>query len=620
MNKPKKVAVKLVPNNDAKINGLVLELEGFLNDPKKFVTSENSYHHENNPPSNIIIELNRLNYEFTQDQFNRFVKCCVYGKKKSFCSNYKNRRQEDAVRIMFTKFEPSNVKVKAMFACINENATQNSLQIVYTWVDTLFNHEYEFTEDQKQLLVKCRYNIAKIIGDDVLDIAGLEELMSNSKQIVDDNFIQLIIKNNLVPTTKCLELFTKKLGYADIYRQDRLKNGDIEPNKETNHAYKYIKKIIDLGAVPSDDCFVNVLCDNSSYFFRGMYMFDVGTLIIDNIQKMSQNVFLGRLRNTLTKSLCYYILEKNKTDLDVNLLNELLLLDFSLNKEEFVRVNKKDVYQSFDIFKYLVWEKHITPTQDTLKIVCLKKKLELFDILTEIYKMTPDKKCLDNALFNCCREDKILIEKILQYKIIPDRISFYELCGFTMHTNGQIISSGSMYRNEQVGQILELLITYGLHITEEIYGIIIEHKIYLNNIERFGLVFNENIYFICHSCNNWPIHSSKFNIDPKITNMRDIAKRCSVDDFKKYLSENNLKPDRYCVENACLCRNFFLSEWLLRIINYDATPKALIYHELGLKSNLSLTGKKLLANLNIKCNITSETMAQQYEQDFSVNF
>src|SRR3990172_4007775 len=89
-------------------------LKEYLDDNTSFYKSIKSryrYRYTKFPkddPSTTIIRLDEEDYDFKQEHFDKFIKCVSYNKGNSFiCYNNHNANSLKAIRIMFTKFTPS---------------------------------------------------------------------------------------------------------------------------------------------------------------------------------------------------------------------------------------------------------------------------------------------------------------------------------------------------------------------------------------------------------------------------------------------------------------------------------------------------------------------------------
>lgn len=201
----------------------------------------------------------------------------------------------------------------------------------------------------------------------------------------------------------------------------------------------------------------------------------------------------------------------------------------------------------FDLFKLI-------PNNETLKIVCCKGYIYEFESLTQKYKMVPNKECLDISVTSKLHMD--LIKQIICYKITPD------------HTTLKCLLENDNDDNDII-ELIELLIKNGLHILNDDIEKLIQIGCYLNDLERFGVEYDEKLYFVCFKSNKEipNDYESKFKIDKKILKLRALCKshnpRLSVSKFKDYITKNKIKPDRYCLDNAVSSGNINLYTYMI---------------------------------------------------------
>ncbi len=196
------------------------------------------------------------------------------------------------------------------------------------------------------------------------------------------------------------------------------------------------------------------------------------------------------------------------------------------------------------VIHYLL-DKNVQPDITTL-INLLKKDCSVYLIKSIIKKnVIPDKECLDTILCNHGDTNWIkLVKFILDYKIVPDRNSLLQLL------SGKIVSL-----RKCINEILELLISYGLHINMEDLEKIMSKKLFVPNLERFNINYDEHLYFMCHKNRHFPEeYTKKFatNIDSNILKLRSMCNSYLNAQFFGFMEINNLKLDNYCLENMCL--------------------------------------------------------------------
>ena len=98
-------------------------------------------------PSDIIVDLNNLNYNFTQSDFDNFLVNATYRKKDSYITQkpqFDTINWEKAVKIMFTKFTPNNKQLEHLLSCYKPTTYGNTYEFV--WVDALIAKGHNFTD------------------------------------------------------------------------------------------------------------------------------------------------------------------------------------------------------------------------------------------------------------------------------------------------------------------------------------------------------------------------------------------------------------------------------------------------------------------------------------------
>jgi len=250
------------------------------------------------------------------------------------------------------------------------------------------------------------------------------------------------------------------------------------------------------------------------------------------------------------------------------------------------------------------------------------------------YNFTPTKKCLDNLLQRTCSMENI--NYLLSYKIIPDEETFaIFISNADYHTyiyyddlddssdndsddssdNEKVIN---ISRKNNVQNIIELFISHGLLITHKILEIALQQNIKIDNLDRFGIKYDEHLYFICYKISIERLSMYEFiHIDPKVVEMRNLFFNPKVksQQIKEFLKNNDVKPDRYCIDVSYSHKSRHILE---SIINLKYMPSnALI---------LNILNEQYTNNNNFKIkyfdamfsNFDYTIMSKQYE-NFDLN-
>ena len=101
--------------------------------------------------------------------------------------------------------------------------------------------------------------------------------------------------------------------------------------------------------------------------------------------------------------------------------------------------------------------------------------------------------------------------------------------------------------------MIDMFIEYGLVIKREIVYMCVAKHISMPNIERFfgPEFYDEDLYFHCHKNNFWPTdYKEKWTIPEKIIKFREMFISSKWSDIEKYMEENDVYIDGYCLENS----------------------------------------------------------------------
>lgn len=239
---------------------------------------------------------------------------------------------------------------------------------------------------------------------------------------------------------------------------------------------------------------------------------------------------------------------------------------------------------------------------ETLKI-CIKNEFResehrmLYDNTTHAYQYFPE--IINNLILpkkhisdNMSHID--IIKKILEYKINISDSTFYET--FNKYTSESIlllyIENGFMMQKHHVIYLLKRNMNLSNFII----------NIELNESDYFSL------YIQRVSINNNYLIFEK-NIQKQIQ-LREMFRNKKLANAEKFMKNNNLQPDRYCMDAVFGADSFSSNKAILfRIIDkYQCIPMSLITRLINI---YDVSNKKLLEIL-AKNNINAEYMAQKY--------
>ncbi|QKF93654.1 hypothetical protein QKU48_gp0196 [Fadolivirus algeromassiliense] len=242
----------------------------------------------------------------------------------------------------------------------------------------------------------------------------------------------------------------------------------------------------------------------------------------------------------------------------------------------------------------------LAPDNETMKLICENGYLNEFNELVSKYKMVPNKECLDMAVSNILNVE--LIKQIICYKISPNSDTFNKLINNTIDNEVNVIL-----------EIIELMIKNGLQLSINDIHNLIKKGYYLNDLDRFGIQYDEKLYYVCFVGGKEipKEYESKFNIDKKVFKLRTMCgnttPKLSATKFRDYLIKNNIKPDRYCLDNAARIGNSNLMSYI--IYELKCVPTIFTLYE---TSNISCK-EDIYQELIKNYNITYEDMIKPYD-------
>lgn len=614
--------------------------------------------------------------EITSKDFNNFIMAAVYRKKNSFISkdttdNYKSyskmkmgraknkKGKKKIIQFMFTNFVPTEKHLDLLFKCYDDKSRYND----YYWIDILAQKKFDFTEKHKKMLLKIKYpNMENILDENSISHTIMHLIDKTNKYHYGDekkeiqNNIQKMI-NAIKPDNITYELLKDIMKYEikdwegyeiskliitiidnvaiqeDIYEilmSNNIKKGDIifAIMTKLKPTEAYIQYLIANNIINSWFNILFLLTSKYDFkitidFLNTIFIDDyIYGIITDNFDewnlKISQEQFeqLILLSEKDKKSIDLYneyeTSESNDLEDDSSeiwkkgykkpkMFGDLYAQYnkyYDISKKDYIDIDKVFAISSYHIFEFY----NIKPTMDTLELAYEHSPSNYIDDLIEKYKLKPTKKCLD--IFIKHNDDIEMVSKILCYKITPDLDTFESLLHLI---NDYRIPESSILLN-----IIELLIKNGLTLTEVEIEKLIMKGYCLNDLERFGLNYDEKLYFICYKTEGYIPEeiSTKFKIDTKILELRELcSSKCALVKFKQYIKTHNVKPDRYCIDLAIKFDNPHLVEYMMDELKCSPS----IYSYFWACDSSKLRNWNLFESLTKSCNINYEYMMQPYD-------
>lgn len=550
------------------------------------------------PICNAIIELEKLNYNFTQSQFDKFIASIVCNKKKSMIatldrSGYLELGSHNfytkITDIMFSKFHISSKQFDSILACYDNIAdkdvyhNQDGVGFVGFWIDSLIKYKYNFNKKQIDGLCSIGYNVHKIVGNnlsqDQLKAIILSNFRSLSnqecvelKKLSDDNtsveIILLLIKTNNVWCDTSITTLHNFFNGLDI--------------KSIND------KII--------DTIITINCNNSNKLVN--YLFEQGLVPNDKlISYMTKNYSLNR---------CIF---ESGIQITTEIANSLILIGYmSLYIDSdmysfFIKNGcKKELLDSCIVGNNLIYYKFfdalgISFNDETFNIACSKNNIGLFDICVQKHGLFPSDKHLSLCLNETLNMD--FVNKLLSFKIIPDASHIDVLCKNTIVSVNQIQNT------------IELFIKHGLILDYGLVKKLLKHEVKINNLQRFNIKYDEDLYFLCYYYNEWyPL--DQFEIDENKLNLRKLcrSKKTTLEQFNDYIQKYNIIPDKYCLDHA-LCYNPQIASEILQKLGYKPSLTSLYWFR---QWYYIAEDHKIFRKYIKTFNITGEYMSQPLEK------
>ncbi|CAH6421171.1 Hypothetical protein KVN_LOCUS170 [uncultured virus] len=588
------------------------KLSTIFNDKKSLWNEFNrsSYCKDKNglTPSKILINLNKLGYNFTRENFDDFIRLSTFNKSNCLLINnvnYSRKERTKIILIFFTKFEPTVQQINLILNCFPVDPIYKN-NFCFRWIEILLDKNYEFSEDQISKISNLGFESYLFYKNKPITFQNLENIvdkfnLENSKEI-----IKIIKNNNFVPNEICIMKIFNNLFPKNYY------------SKYLEIQYDFLNFLLELGCIISRNCFEifkESKCDNLilfkliltnfkqindddlEYFIKEQDIIKILYLIEIKFFEPSET-YLNKLLNQNGKYLSN--IEHILDEIEKIKNNEWLISDY-LNKKHRKYKNSDDEKNIISIIDYFV-VKNILPSKQSLDICC-KENLEklIFQLIIK-YKIIPDKTNLDDCL-KYSTSIKI-IKFLVDFKITANCDSI------------DCLLENYRYDEKDKNKIIEILINSGLLINETYIHKLIDNKILLTNIKRFGISYDENLYFKYHINNLFDKENLDYfrkDLGSNIVDSRLLFKNTTTNykTIKKLINENNLKFDRYCFENACLFNKNLASE-LIKNHDIEPTARSLVWYTLTHKKiHENDTVNKMLIKFDLKKNITSDYMKQE---------
>ena len=554
-------------------------------------------------PGEIIVELNKLNYTFTQKNFTEYLRNCTYRKKTGYLRSYcDDKSRDDGMKIMFTKFKPTKRQVDVILGCLGDLYDDN----IPTTIDLLQETGYEFTKEHYESIVGTHYDILKlyanidydkIIEQDIKnmvssillrndsysdeaddDISKLKDFVDNIQIQYSDTFTEWLLekcskKSHIQSYQNMLSLFLKQniINIKDntinnLLMKEFVGKGVIDifldqkfiPNKELMEHLIYTKNII--GYIP---------------LFHKKYAFVVNENVLNHCLKegdlridkkdLRQLKYTKQFIDSLKEAPKVNTYDDDEEDIEEDIEEESIDESEESEKSEKEPVKtttkgkgkavKKPVAvkdEKVRLSEFII-NIGIKPDDIILTSACQYGHIEMIKQCLHEYKLQPSSKHLELILQSKVKTADLipLFNEFMSYKIKLTKAHFNSI-----HKNSN---------NNKVRDIIQLLIKWGYPLDYEDIGKLMDEGINMDKIENYGLKYDENLYYYSYLYDNWS-YEKNFDqcIEKKILELRRLCKnpKSTVKELEEYMKNENIQPDRYCFDHACI-NNHDILEYLI---------------------------------------------------------
>jgi hypothetical protein len=538
-------------------------------------------------------ELIQNNFQFTQEHFNKFITRTTYGKKNSYITHQyystsnKADRQSVIIKHMFNLFTPTQKQINQLIACYPSTYDSN---LNYTWLETLLARNVPIpTED----LLKIGYNMFEILlKADHITLETLEEAVNKIDDIADLKNIQTIIeKHNLAVSEKLIIYvlrYVREYDYDDSddesdeeksYIKRKKTSGKSKKEKPSNKfVFSILTYLLDNKNTVSMTNVLKAFSDanpsknmmetlqlllkyhtptkedvmNMTDYTHMLYLLELyvepDTDILNNfIENIPHNdSYWNDPIHTSFKELCTKYLPNSKLMKKYHKLAKTKIMD-DTPKDDDDSPSAPSYENGYSLMvKYLI-ERGAKINQTTLRNLC--KQSRFTDAVIDLFKSghIPDKDCLDNAVHS-----EKLLKNILDFRIEPDHKTF-ELLLKTVADDD--------YDNLIPPTSIELLISHGLKLDRTDIENLILKRVYLKNLDRFNVPYDEDLYFVLHKiqydicnhdeCKEYETYTvNDFStINQNVLRLRSMCLNNNLNQIIVLMDKEKLQLDIYCLEN-----------------------------------------------------------------------
>lgn len=415
--------------------------------------------------------------------------------------------------------------------------------------DNILNLIYYFTD--KYYRINNNDNIDDIAMDNIIKI------MKNNNCSKDIKYLRKLLSNNLQFNEKLCKYYFPETFDVKILDYIKFTSNNLliyllenYPNKKIDIFKKYCKNYLYI-LIDSNPYFINYYVDEYiiNNFIEGLKYFDKDELI--------------NLENILIK------------------YNNINISDYFLS---YMRNNNIDATNLLEYFIFLGY----VPGNNCLQKFCKYFNYNFIIILINDWKIIPNEKCLEN-LFDCVylhknsKNNKSIILSII------DLINIF--IGYKINITDDILKKCMKFDINFNTNIFEILVLNRSNINENIIDHALTIGFNIPNIKNYDIIFDEQFYYKCFM-RNISISDYNFDIDKNILQMRKIFEKDNLKTILKFMNDNKIDPDNYCISNAIINKNSDVLEYMIN--NYEMP--------LSCSLMLSKNNNKKIKNFNVILN------------------
>lgn len=583
-------------------------------------------------PSIFIQLLDKHDFEFKREHFDKFIRQSTYMLSKSFLVskgryNYggKGSSRTDsitaAIEIMFDKFDPDKKQLKRIVDCYKKTYYGGGNQ---TCIEILVKKGHIFTDAEQKILINGGVSPSVFLLDKGVTYEYLVELLKdpNSYKEIDSmrECFQFVLEQleemGKSPDDEMLHGVIK--SQSNSY-YSKLDNTSYYNSANSKEKLEFISKLIDqISEIPSKKTFQSFIKRIGTWSSVEMFLKSGYKVVKDDVELLVKNKLY---------TVVYQLIENKLIQPDTDTLYLVLGTEFWLSIKDSEKM--KD-HESLAIIQYFE-EKGVEPDMDIFRRVCqtdANSNSKTLEYLSSKYKLVPDKQCLDMCLRAAHSREYDVLNFILGFKIVPD-----------YHSLESYFSDIQRFESEGSRDGINHLITFGLNIGNSEMKLLIRYRVELNGVDRFTNVdFNNELYYCCHISRCLPpsfVNKFEQSLGKNIVELRSMFKNPILSwdkerdeqwsNILKLMEESGVKPDRYCIENIF---QFYedhrddtdVTTMINKLLDSGCkvTPRCLVLRETknigSPKPSYLITKDEAVKQMNDEFGITPEKMTEPFDQ------